>query len=416
MIGKFILSPNVAMFSLVTLLISATNFIFLPVITRILSVEEFGIYTLSYTVIQVGAQVLLFGMSSYLSIEMSKNRVNSDAAAGKVFRFFDLLSLGVFCLALILIFISFRLTGVDFLLLATLLTIVYFRSWFLLIANYYRMKENLISFFLFQFVFILTFFLMPIFGSQVFESFDAKEFFYFMVVGYLASFIFIRIHFHSSIGSVVSTIKSKDIQLYKPLAYFGLGAAIHSLLGATLTVADRFIAQSILDATMFSMYALAAQLAAVLSLAFSSYIQSVLPKFYRELEGVKHYPKLKAYIGKLTLVLIVLLILYELLLPLVVRLFFPLKYLEAIFIAKILGVGVFFQGLYALNSGYLFYMKKSALMSKITGVVGLFGLCSTYLLSIYFGVNGVTFGFIFTWFSAFVITLLVCKKVSYESV
>ena len=61
-------------FSALTIFTSILNFAFLPLIANTLSVEDFGLYILIYTVIQVGAQVFLFGMTTLLSKEMSGSK------------------------------------------------------------------------------------------------------------------------------------------------------------------------------------------------------------------------------------------------------------------------------------------------------------------------------------------------------
>ncbi len=398
-------------FSALTILASVLNFAFLPLIANALSVEDFGLYILIYTAVQVGAQVFLFGMTTLLSKEISGSKSELSVPVLDFFNNFSKITL----LILILFAISFSfIIGGSALLVLMVVLIIFVRSWYRLIVTYFRMKEELLNFALFQLVFTSCFFGFPIAYSSVSGSIDITEFFAFMLLGYLVCLIFLRRLLIKRRELTDQPISLSFFSNNKSILVFGAGAALHSASGALLTVADRFISAFYMSANEFGVYALASQLAAVLSLTFTAIVQSMVPDFYRKLNQGYHGAIFVDYMKNLLIMVVIIVCLYQIFLAAFVELFFSDSYMNATYLARLLSIGIVFQGLYSLSSAYLFYKKKSILMSKLSFSIGGFGVLLGFLLGNFYGIFGIIVAFIITWFFMFVVTTFYCKRVFNE--
>ncbi|SMF37177.1 Membrane protein involved in the export of O-antigen and teichoic acid [Alteromonadaceae bacterium Bs31] len=374
-------------FSLVTLVVSVVTFSFIPVIARLLSISEFGRFSLYYTVVLNLTPVILFGASTKLTIARS-----GGLSSRQISVFFGWLSSGV----VVTVILCFFLTGVVWEGVPILILLALCRAGFLMHTTQLRLDERLVQFCYWQLSVVTLSFLVPISFMILFEI-RVLEFVGLMIPAYLVSILFF---FRANVFG--REMKWDWGQMF-PLVVFGAGAASHSLVGALLTSGGRYVSVVYLGAEEVGVYMLAAQLVAIITLLFSTVIQNVTPEFYRKLNKYSEGQVLKSFVLKLCISVAVVIFFFWLSLDWVVHLFFPVEYYGAVAVAKIMAIGAGFQGGYMLLSNYVFFKGRSFSMAGASSIVGVLGLAAGTALSSCYGLTGLAVAYVIGWCLLFVV-------------
>jgi len=389
---------RVLSYSGVSIISALIPFLCLPFITRLLSVEEYAEYAFWYAVITVLSSICLLGAPSSYTTYYSQDKKK----ASEVISF--LLSNNLFIFFVMLFFTaSLVFYSENSLYILSIPIFVIARSLYLFYLHYCRVNQKLYSFIVTNLATYSLVFLSPIFimlyikltGLQVLLIMGI------VMLAFLLLLLWKDRQFPLKISPISTPLKS---ELYQ----FGLYSGIHSLMASLITISDRVVLKGALDSEDFAIYALAATLVSALSLAFSKISQSFSPELFAALDKSdnKVNTAYKYFIGYV-LVIFPIAIIFYFSLSFLVTFFFTDDYIGSVPYAQYLLVGVFFQSLYFYASQVVFYLRRSNAMFWISVLVGVLGLLSSITLCFLYGIDGVIFSFIITWFVYFIITLRV---------
>lgn len=191
---------------------------------------------------------------------------------------------------------------------------------------------------------------------------------------------------------------------------FGVPLMPHLAGGFLLNSVDRFVINDELGLAEAGIYMVAVQLTAAIGIVFDAINKAYVPWLFERLKADVHQEKQKivkfTYLWFLVIVLGVLLVF--LIGPGLVVLIAGEKYTQAGEIVGWLALGQGFQGMYHMFTSYIFYSKKTGMLSIFSIGSGVFNLVLLVFLIPIFGLQGAAVAFamsmgvrlFLTWFIA----------------
>ncbi|MEC6907166.1 hypothetical protein VXS04_05690 [Photobacterium piscicola] len=207
-----------------------------------------------------------------------------------------------------------------------------------------------------------------------------------------------------------------SIAIIKDILKVGLPLVPHSVGIFILAGADKFIISGILGLTTISSYLVVFQISTVLIFVFDAINKSYYPWLFEKLNENNKITKNKLWI--LTYIYFIFL--------LVISLFFFFhgsalitfiagkNYIINNNIVGLIFLGQIFGGMYLMINNYLFYDKRTLLISTITISSGIIHLLLISLLSYFWGIAGAALSFclskciqfLLTWLNVYKITVI----------
>lgn len=267
----------------IDILAKGFTFVFLPLYTRVMSEEDFGLFTYLYLIITTGASIIKVGMDTVFSKLFfdvdSNNRSTLTFVTNSIWAF-----------TFLLLFILAWLTGYDKWVISLLIekninySQIRFQFWFFIflemisttLSVYYLVNERFRRFQLFNFIKIFitnfcTFSLLYFFTKDKVELRLTSE----CVLGLL---IFMPL--------IIEVFKSVKIEIDKPLFIkaFKIGfPMMGSILISTIYLfADRYFIQKYSGLNSLAIYNFCMMLTLPISLFFTSFNTIWFPKFAKE--------------------------------------------------------------------------------------------------------------------------------------
>lgn len=205
--------------------------------------------------------------------------------------------------------------------------------------------------------------------------------------------------------------KSKIVNLSKPKREhlksafnFGFPLVPHIFGAFLLTSIDRVVIKEQLGLNAAGIYLLAVQFSMVLSIIFDAINKAYVPWLYENLN--KECDKIKSKVVKNTYLYFIILMIISglgfLIGPFVIEFVAGEQYQEASKIIGWLVLGQIFGGMYLMVTNYVFYSKKTKLLSLITISSGLLNVGLLYLFIPSFGLIGAAYSFVVSYFIRFV--------------
>lgn len=194
---------------------------------------------------------------------------------------------------------------------------------------------------------------------------------------------------------------------------FGLPIIPHALGGMMFTAVDRIFLTKIIGLEQTGNYTVAYQIGAILSIFTSAFNNAYSPWLFDNLN--KNDNVIKKKIVKFTY-------LYFIILPiLAVSLYYVFPYFVSYFVSNkfktvnnysfFILFAFVFQGMYFMVTNYIFYAKKTKLLALITISVGLIKIPITYYSIKIWGAQGVSVSFCLTFAIFFISTWILSSKV-----
>lgn len=388
------------------ILTSAIPFILLPVLTRSLSVEEYGQIAMFQTLLAGFSAVI--GFNGNVSVE----RFFYDKHSDNVLREYNDSCFYVLLFSFVVVMLGCYIFDST---LSSFLSIPI--SWIYLTV--------VISFLNFIVVFRLGQFQIR------------KEAFYFGTIqvtralfNVLLSILFVvflkygpegRIDaiilssFLMAIVSIISLYKDNLIGIFsisflkiKEILKLGIPLIPHTLGIFILTAVDRFIINDKLGLDSAGIYMVAVQLSMTLSIVFDALNKAVVPWLFEKLsdESTNKFSIVKyTYIYFLALLLIAVFIFF--IGDYFVVLIVGDKYKIAGEIIGWLCLGQIFSGMYLMVTNYLFYAKKTGKLAMITIFSGGVNIILLMMLTNYIGLIGAAYAFAVSMFIRFILTWII---------
>ncbi|EKS7791918.1 oligosaccharide flippase family protein [Edwardsiella piscicida] len=203
------------------------------------------------------------------------------------------------------------------------------------------------------------------------------------------------------------------LKYLKEALLFGVPLLPHALGMLLLTMSDRFIINHKLGVADVGIYMVALQLSSALAVIFDAINKAFVPWLFDRLKNECFFEKLKivkvTYCYMLSLLFIALLAFF--IAPYIVVMIAGDKYIEA---GRIIGwvcLGQIFSGMYLMVTNYIFYAKKTQYLSLTTIISGMLGVALLFIGVTYFSLLGAAVAFALAKCIHFVFTFYISNKV-----
>lgn len=195
---------------------------------------------------------------------------------------------------------------------------------------------------------------------------------------------------------------------------FGLPLIPHSLAGVFLTMSDRIFLANMLGTESVGIYSVAFQISSIITIIMTSINQAWAPNLFEKLNDhpsleskIKIVKKIYKILGLMTITTFI----FVLSVPLLYYLFIDNKYSDGQTISILIAIAFLIQGYYFMMTNFIFYAKKTELLSMIT----VFSVFMIFILNYYFislfGIYGSAYAMIMGWSLFFSITLITANRV-----
>tara|TARA_R110002124_G_scaffold17175_3_gene72177 strand:- start:7495 stop:8748 length:1254 start_codon:yes stop_codon:yes gene_type:complete len=233
------------------------------------------------------------------------------------------------------------------------------------------------------------------------------------VLGIISALLIVSIYScYSIIKDELVIIKYKKIYLIDLIKY-GVPLIPHVIAGIVVLSLDRVIINKELGLELTGIYMVAASLSGALSLIFHSINKAYTPWLFTNLE--KNCIKIKKEIVKKTYIYFVFLIFLSIisffLAPLVFEVIVGERYHKASDIISILVVGHVFLGMYLMVTNYIFYTKRTKLISIATIISSVVNILLLLFLVPIYELYGAALAFMISNCLLFIVTWIVSARV-----
>jgi O-antigen/teichoic acid export membrane protein len=370
-------------------------FLLLPLLTKNLSVKEFGIIGLFQLVNILLYPLVSFNLESYIQKEFFVETTTFRKKLVNVFAFYLSLT-GVFFLFYFWIgdIISSFIDVDNRLIFLALIT-----AWFQFLVNVtlviFQLLGKVFNYGIFQTSYtIISNALVWYLLVECDFNYDAKIYgqllgaLVFSIVGFG---LIIRAFSLNSLNS----LKYLDKVVLRDIFKFCLPLVYHSFGLMLFFFVDRYLISSMIGFEELGLFTVAFQLSALFGIITGSFNNAYVPWLYEKLAMNDYLEKVK--IVKTTYIyiicLFVVLISFSLVIPFFFSFMINIKYNGALKYIPYLLSGFFFQGLYYLSANHLIFLKRTFDLSLITVIVAILKFPMAYYIIKVFGSLGASISF-----------------------
>ncbi|MDM1086231.1 lipopolysaccharide biosynthesis protein [Myroides odoratimimus] len=407
---------NIGLYTILNLVNSGIPFLLLPILTNKLNKEEYGTIDLFNNIgfilmplvgLNVGASVIRF----YYDREMDKK---------------DLLSTSInFTIISSLFFVVVSLSLSFFIEISVLYKTIFFCS--LVYACFSQVSEILLSYF------------RAIESPKAFGIFrickTALDFgitvciILFVYVGWEArvySAVFIA--FLCAVFALLYLLKkslytfSINKTLLKEIVIYSSPLIIHSVSGYIMSFSDRFIILHFYDLSYVGLYSVAYQIGMIMSFISNSFNQAWTPFLFKKLSTMDKNTigfLIKANRIYFLFLVIVSLVLYFSL-PFIYKVFIGKDFVIDFYIVLIVIISYCFNGFYKMLVNYMFYFKKTGMLSLFTLTCSIVNVFVCWFLVPLYGLMGAALAtlisFICQWVFVYVVYFKLLQKIRNGSI
>ena len=400
------LSSNILIYGLTNALKSLVPFIMLPILTHYLSVKEYGVLSLIETSVLFITPFVMLNIHSAISVEFFIIKDNNEFAKyvtnALILTIFSFLSVSA-----ILNIFSHQIAGMikigDFwikiLALLAFLKIIPMVTLTIFQSSNKAFRYFLFSIFLVFLDFSSCYLLIVVYhkgiAGKILGTYGA--YFIFSIIGLI---ILYKSHY---------LVKKIIFKYSRQILEYGVPLILHSIGGIVLAMSDRYFLSYFINNKVVGLYTVAYQISGIMLLFSMSINQAWRPMFYNLLTN-KNFKKAK----KVNLILMIAFVIASLLVyfitPVVYKLFINERfYASKVFLLWLL-IGFLFQSLYFIYTNYLFFYKKTKLLSTITFSGAVFNLLLNYIGIKIFSAVGVAYATAITWAFYFFSVYYFAKK------
>jgi len=350
---------------LVSLLTKATGFLLLPIITRYLTLEEYGLYTN----IQSAQQIMY--LFATLSLDAAYGRFIYDYNSSKkrlrlltstIFTVFILWNVVYLGIAGISIYYLIDSWGYQKLLISFLLPFITLFQQFIalntsLMQSRHHTKKllmiNVASFFATQLIILI----LLIWFNMGVDSFFIAQFCIGLIV------MMIHINLMKTEGLIKLFIFKQST--FKKLFKYALGYIPVSFSSWIFSLSDRYIITYYVSLAMAGKYAFIMQLTMIIQVIMQAIDTAYTPIFMTLIKNKtkQNLDKIKSFFDVMLFFLLVIYLGMILFLPFLIETFFPQKYQGDYLLISILSMGFVFLAIRKMFTNILVYYKKSLWIS-----------------------------------------------------
>ncbi|RXF69118.1 lipopolysaccharide biosynthesis protein [Arcticibacter tournemirensis] len=390
-------------------------FIILPIVTRFLTPSDFGVLTNFNVVTQV--LVAVCALNTYSALSVSYHRLDEVKLKSYISNLIYLiLILSVVCSFVILIFenLIYKVLGISFLWQQLAVIFALSTSLLSLYTSLLRMQNNVMIFSLFQ---IMQSFLSAAFAILFVVVFEYN--WQGRAVSMVAS---------GSIAALLALVclmrnqyifKKGSISQVKDAFFFGLPLLPHTLSFWLKSGVDKIIITNFVGLAANGIFSIALTLGSVIGIFTNSFFNAYTPLMFSDLYTIDIAEKSQGDLLKMKLVRITYLFSFLLfvvcffsyfLIKLSITLLLSHDYGSAVYYLPFLLLTLFFDGLYSIMSGYIFYKKKTKVLGAITFMSSIVQMLLTFSFVKIYGAIGALYSSSIVSVATFVAILLYSNK------
>jgi O-antigen/teichoic acid export membrane protein len=406
--GIFGLLRSSGIYTLSSLINASVPFFLIPFLTDHLSPAEYGLVSMSTILINILSPII--GFSSHGAIQ----RRYFDTEAGEFKKYvgnaFHLLLFSfILTFALIFLFNSF-LSGITEVPSAwhyVILLIAVNQFCSLILLTIWQSQLKPINYGLMQITqsilnFGLTLLLIESF-DQGWEGRIIAQFLASLCLAFFAVIYLVRNNL------LFFRFDKNDL---KDILKFSMPLIPHTLGGLMIAFTDRLFITNVVNIKETGVYTLAYQIGSILGLLTFSFNTAYIPWLYKKLTEANF--EIKKKIVRFTYVYFAILIFiafaFVSILPWLIELLAGKSYQGAVNYTIWIVLGNVFNGMYLMVSAFLFYAKKTSVLSRITFFSALINIPLCYILLIHYGTIGAAFSMSVVFFISFILTWYYSNK------
>ena len=382
-----------SIYTFLNLLNKAIPFVLLPLIVRLLSPEDFGLYSLFLNVESLLIPIVSLNLHAALSSHYYSDDFQLPAYLSTMI--YSLLGISVIFFFLIFIVPDsiINLTGLssNFFKLAIITST--FTGLIGMISNLFRLQRKpwvygafsiTQSLFLFSCIYIFCR-ISPLYSMVV-----SGRVFYAVLFFLLSIFLLIN-------RKYLIFIFRRD--LFEKALKFSLPTVVYSLSAFVFLSSDRFFIKYFLDAKSVGYYSAIFQLSSIISILGMSINAAWMPWLFENLKKKNYHTNV--FVVKLSYILIFSFIFLGLisclLFPFFAKIILPIPFHKYIYISVPIILGFVFEGIYLIVSPYLFFAGKTIYNGFIGVAIAFINVLLNIILIPYFGVLGAAISTCCSW-------------------
>lgn len=390
---------NIGLYTVLNFINSAIPFLLLPVLTNLLTKEQYGVIDLfnntSFILLPlVGLNIASSVIRFYYEKDICEKKLLSTAIN------FTLLSSACFLGIGLVIFLAGFLKPLFAIIFICAMLYACFSQVSEILLSYYRAIEDPKSFGTFRIIKTLTDLgITVLILLFIYTGWESRLF-----TAVIVSFVFCIISLVLLLRKELYNF-SIDKKLLQQCLVYSTPLIIHSISGYLMSYSDRFIILKNYDLAMVGLYSIAYQIGLVMSFVSNSFNQAWTPMLFKTLSS--NSKDAMAKIKKVNLafcsfLFLAGLILY-LFLPFIYKYFIGKDFLLDFRIATIIIIAYCFNGLYKVYVNYMFYYKKTFKLSMYTLGCSILNIVVCWFLVPIYGLIGAAVACLISFFMQFVL-------------
>jgi len=366
------MKKEIILYALSTAISKGSILLFFPFLTTLLSLEDFGKWSLTIIVANLLVPIMSLNGSASILREGSANQNISLI----ILRYFIFVTLIIGAISIIFITTVQLETWIQYSVLIALGEAI-----ILIYLTYVRTQEQAWKYFIINLIKTFVLFLLIIYANH--NKFGLNEILYYhsFIVGLFACFIIFTALLKHYVEHSIS---------FMPILLFSIMLIPHGISQWIISSSDRIILENMLGSTSVGVYSLAYNIALVLMLVNSGIALSLptyMIKNFKKWKSEDYDNKFMKYYTIMSIVIFLFLLIAYRLDMLYFRILGYYE-VEMIPLIIIIYISIYVLGLYYFYANYLFYHKRAAIISMITFYAAFLNIILTILLTFLFGIIG----------------------------
>lgn len=390
------LLKSTIIYSISDIIGKAIPFILLPIVARYLSTSDFGILTN----FSVAAQIFIAvcALNTYSALSVSYHKLDKGVLGSYLSNLIYLISLiSIVCFVLTNVFsgVIEHYLGISRLWQNLAIVSAFGTAVFSLYTSLLRMQENVLKFS----------------AYQIFQS----------LIGGILAVVFVVVMKWNWEGRILSIVlaavitlliiiwnmvkdrflfKRIDLRQIKDAFYFGLPLLPHTLSFWFKSGVDRIIITNLVGLSANGVFSVALTLGGIIGVFTGAFFNAYTPSMFKDLNTIDEVSVEEAYLIKKKLVrityifailLLIVCVSSYFIMKYIIPLLFKGDYLGAIQFIPFLMATLFFEGLYSIVAGYIFYKRKTKILGIITFMSSILQMTMTWFFVKKFGALGAVY-------------------------